>query len=821
MGLSSLDAALTGLRASQQQISVISNNVANVNTAGYTRKILPQNSQAVNGETVGVRTGIIARNVDLNLERDLWTQVSAVGNLEVRQSYLQRIEKFHGPPDAEMSVAAEMARLRDAFSSLADTPEDPFLLAQTVISAENMAQKINDLGKLIMQSRNDAQDEMDSTVTRVNQLLEQIADLNNSVQDNLNIGRSTAQAEDQRDLAIKELAGLMDISFFKRGDGVLVVQTSEGVELASEKPKELYFDPTRLGASSYYPDSAAAIYVVRDGYTGTDPATDNAAINITERNIGGSLGGLIQLRDQDFPKQLAQLDEMAHKMALRFEAQGVQLFTDASGNIPSDNPPDLSTNPPTAVEYVGFSLTIQVNQDILADNTLIQRGTYGDPNVQTGSSEVIRRIIEFTFGDTEYEIAQNTDVNSQVDLVNRAGGADLQTWLGLFTGNSVTSTQPLGQNNLPDPDGVGGNSSIDTLVASALGALDDPNDQFTITFDNGALTPAAAPTTISVDLSAIDAGATTLSAAEEIAAFINNQIALAAPDGRFNPRAEVTPSGQLVIRSNSDITIDASGANGMGQAGLDFLGLQEGTFTSSNHPYFDVQVGDDEPVRITIAPGETHTDLLNKLQAVPNLAAWYDAEGHLQMRPGDDDVLTNPQSFGGDLKITGGPFTTLNASYADTVTASTRASIDDGVNISSALFGTYTMPGGFVQNNSPVSSVRYQSETSVGSGVYTSFRNSGLGPAGNISTGVIGSNRLVDFSQKMVNQHSSELINLESAIADEDSLREILETQLLNDSGVNLDEELSNLVVYQTAFSASARVVSAVDEMFQELLNAF
>ena len=49
MSLGALDAALSGLRVSQQQLNVISNNIANVGTEGYTRKILPQSTQAVEG----------------------------------------------------------------------------------------------------------------------------------------------------------------------------------------------------------------------------------------------------------------------------------------------------------------------------------------------------------------------------------------------------------------------------------------------------------------------------------------------------------------------------------------------------------------------------------------------------------------------------------------------------------------------------------------------------------------------------------------------------------------------------------------------------
>lgn len=813
MGLSSLDAALSGLRVSQQQIAVISNNVSNVNTPGFTRKILPQNSQAINGVTVGVLGGTITRNVDLNLERDLWTQVSAVGSFEVRDAYLSRIESFHGNPDAELSVAAEISRLRDSFSALTDTPEDAFLLSETVNRATLAAQKINDLGNLIMTTRNDAQNELGDTVERVNQLLVQIAELNDNIQDNQNIGRSTAVVEDKRDEAIKELAGLIDISFFQRGDGVLVVQSRQGVELANTTAKKIAFNPLPLGTSSYYPQSVAGLYVVERSFNG-DPTLSNTAINITESDLGGKLGGLLDLRDVDLPRQLAQIDEMAHKLAMRFDAQGLRLFTDSSGNIPPDTPPDPNAGPPaTPVAYVGFSTAIRVNQAVLSDHSLVQKGTYGG-SVQSGSSEVLRRVIEFGFGSINYMQGYNEDSATQVDLVN-TGGADLQSWLGLYSSASVSGARPL--TGFIDPDGPGGQSAIDVLVASAAGALDDPNDQFAITFDQPAMVPPPAPVTITVDLSAVPQ--TGSNAAEDIVNHINNLITLSGPDPRLNPVASVGTNGQIVLRSASNIQIDGSIANGMGQAGLTQLGLLEGSTTTQTDPYFDVQVGNADPVRITIAPGDTSATLLAKLQSVENLAARFNGNV-LELRPGDDDNFIQ-QSFGGDVRIIGGPFTTSGAQYGSPPATGTRAGIDNGVNISSALFGTYAINGGIVTNNSPITSVGYMSETTAGSGVYVNFRETNLGPAANLSTQVVGSTRLIDFSQKMINQQAAELNSIRNSQSDENALREVLQTQLLNESGVNLDEELSNLIVYQTAFSAAARVVRAVDEMFQELLNAF
>lgn len=48
MSFTALNAALSGLRVAQQQLSVISNNVSNASTPGYTRKILPQTTQVIN-----------------------------------------------------------------------------------------------------------------------------------------------------------------------------------------------------------------------------------------------------------------------------------------------------------------------------------------------------------------------------------------------------------------------------------------------------------------------------------------------------------------------------------------------------------------------------------------------------------------------------------------------------------------------------------------------------------------------------------------------------------------------------------------------------
>ena len=797
MGITSLETALSGLKISQQQINVISNNVANVGTEGYTRKILPQSSQVVEGRSIGVLPGIITRNVDLRLERDLWTQISAVNNFDVKANYLGRIDQFHGDPAANVSVAGEVAKLQDGFAALANAPDDQFLLLSAVNQAEDTAHKINDLSNYYTTLRNDVQNDAEVAINAINDLLNQIAELNAQIRFARTSARTTAITEDSRDKAIEEVSELIDISVFSRGDGVLVVQTSEGVELASDIAVELSFRPTPLSSTSSYPDSAAGIFV-------GDPTKINGAIEITTSKLGGKLGGLIDLRDEIFPQKTAQIDELAHKMALRFEAQGLRLFTDASGTVPPDTPPDTSTIPATSVQYVGFAAIMQVNNAIVADNSLLQAGTYGG-SLPSGSNEVIRRVIEYTFGETEYQLAVNSDAATSVDIRAAATGATtLQDWLGLSATNRVTSGLSLSNYaSVADIVTAGG--------TAAFGSGASETDRFIVRFDDPDF--GGGPYDMEIDLRGVAVSG--VSAAQDLVNHIMADPDWAAAVADFGASVSVGVNGELVIESGSDIEIANSPIEPLSNLGFDFIGLAP-LVSQAEDPYFDVSVGNHEAVRITIDPNDTEVELLSKLNAVNGLVAQIDADGFLSMRAGNN--FSDPD-FGGDISIVGGAYTISGASLGGT--AAGRASLDDGVNITQALFGTYQISGAIIEGFSPVTDISYQSETEFGSGDFVAFRSDLLGPDTSVSTGLVSSLTLKDYSQKIISQVSQELALINSRMEDESALQGLLKQQLLDESGVNLDEELGHLIVVQTSYAASARVISVVDEIFQELLNIF
>lgn len=813
MTFTALNAALSGLRVAQQQLSVISNNISNASTPGYTRKILPQTTQVINstGQIIGVQSETIIRKVDLNLERELWTQVSSVSEVSIKATYLDTIEKFHGVTNKEASIAAEIAELKDKFAALSDSPSDGFLLQSTLGQAQYLAGKFNDFGKLLTEMRNDAQDEMVDTVARVNDLLATISNLNSEVKGAANLSRSVAGIEDQRDIAVKELAGLMNITFFTRGDGVMVIQSTTGVQLADERPTEVYFNPSVIGATTTYPSSVSGLYV------GGNPLENPTSVDITTTNVGGKLGGLIDLRDNMLVQYSAQVDELAHKLALRLESQGLRLFTDATGIVPADTPPDLSVDPPIPVAYVGFASVIRVNQDIIDDVTLLQQGTYtSDIQVPNASNEVIRRIIQFGFGDMSHQ-----EINGTTDLNFVGPATDLQSWLGLYSRNNVVGGIDLGSFAQLD-DGLP--STGDLMETLQEFFPNYPNDDsFQITLDEPRL--GLGPVTLTIDLS--DAalnnpiGPGVNDALDQVIAEINAAITAAALPVGLTTTATRNTHGQLVLQSRGNVELGATGfANAMGTAAFGALGFREDTFATED-PYFDIQIGNKDPVRVTIAPGEDINDLIDKLEydpiagtGVPGLYVEYDAlTGFLSLRPGIDDSNGGPL-FGGDFRIVAGPGVTTGAVNP------ALAALPTGVNVASALFGSYSVAGPNVTQSSPIVNVAYRSETFLGSGIFVAFRRDNLGPGADVRTGILTGQNIIDFGQKMINAQAQDIIMNETAMSDEETLRGLLEERLLSESGVNIDEELSMLIVVQTAYAAAARAVSAADEMFDELLNA-
>jgi flagellar hook-associated protein 1 FlgK len=384
MTTSAIDSAISGLSIAQKSLDITSQNIANANTDGYTRKILPQSNIIADGAGVGVRYGEVQRQVDTAVQGDYRTQLSIQSFQTTQTSYLSRVVDLSGSTDSESNISATMNNLYNSFVSLSASPNSTPSQSAVVNAANSLATQLNTFSSQLNTIRNNTQTDLKTQVDTLNTTLQGIAQVNKAIASNTALGRSTADLEDQRDTLVQTVAGMLSVSSYTDGNGVLVLQTTDGHILADTTARQVDFTPTTLSNTTAYPaDSNVSGIILHDSAQGS--------VDLAAGSPGGSIGALLQLRDQTLPSYNAQLDELADKTMQRFNAQGLQLFTAGDGSTPGNNP---ST-------YAGLAGTIKVNSAVVADPTLIQQGTGGGPAIPVGSTAVIDNIINYTFGNTQ------------------------------------------------------------------------------------------------------------------------------------------------------------------------------------------------------------------------------------------------------------------------------------------------------------------------------------------------------------------------------------------------------------------------------------
>lgn len=804
MTIAALNSALSGLRIAQSNINLISNNIANVNTVGYTRKTQQQQALVIDNRGVGVVAQDIQRAVDKFLQREVLDQIGVTSALQTRARYLQQIQEFHGPAENEYAISNQLGKLKDAFQNLANDPGKEYLLNEAFTEATETVDKFHEFSDLLTRLRNDAQNEMDQIVQNINALTEHIANLNQQIKAAFAVNKPIADLEDQRDIAMNELADYIDISYYERSDKTIVVQTQQGSVIADELPRKLHFNPATIGPTMYYPDSVAAIRI-EDPVTGT---------NITDQeNLGGKLGSLTELRDQTLPRYQAQMDEMAYRMAQRFDSQGLRLFSLSNQSIPIDDP---TLDPPNG--YAGFARSIRVNPAVVDDRTLIRSGTTGNV-VAAGSAEVLRKIVDFTFGDIAYQqAAGTTDISGAATArvfgtVNISNLATLDADPNIVPGTSDTFSIQLGAGAAVDIVIGAGDTAADlvnTINASFPGMASLENGKLLLTANDD------------ITIADVNLGAGGMAALGLSAGTVN----LTDSDRLFN---ELNIAGRARIVGDSNI------------AELGALDSSE-YIESGLYDTFQLTVGDFTPVDIVIGAGDTLNDLVTTINtAFPGLA---------QAGPNGNLVLTSTQSIGitnvnlgpnglAELGLSAGTIQPENPSFTlqlgnlppvpiDIAPTDTSTDLLAKINAIDGITATLTTPDGYLQItpdeggdivlvdglNGPLTTMGVQM-SNIG---HTAFKSSSVGPGGTLETNIGSATTLINYVTQAVSQQSQDAANTDTVLTSEITYRDTLSRRLQDESGVNIDEEMAMLVQLQNNYAAAAKAIQVVEEMFAQLM---
>jgi flagellar hook-associated protein 1 FlgK len=298
---SSLYTALTGLQTNQSAMRVLSNNVANVNTPGYTRKIADLQSRVIAGTGAGVELGSVRRYVDDALFSQLRSTTSDFSGLDVRQQFFKRMQDMFGSPGSNSSLGAALSDFSTSVTALTSNPESVSLRLDVITNAQRAAQRFNAMAADTQQLRQEADSQIADAIKIVNGQLAAIDKLNSQIVAAKLRGVETGDLEDQRDQALSKISEQMDVSTYVRENGQMVVFTKSGRTLLDNDPATISHTPAAsLQAAVTYP-------------TGID-GIDVNGVDITGEIGSGKIAALVELRDKTLPNFAAEINQLATQL---------------------------------------------------------------------------------------------------------------------------------------------------------------------------------------------------------------------------------------------------------------------------------------------------------------------------------------------------------------------------------------------------------------------------------------------------------------------------------------------------------------------------
>jgi flagellar hook-associated protein 1 FlgK len=317
----SMQLGSNALRADQIALQVVGQNIANANTPGYLREevqLVPAPTQRVGGLLFGMGVDVqgIVQKVDSFLEERLRGAVSDTSSAQTQKGTYTQLEQLIGAT-GDTDVNTAMTAFFNSISNILNQPEDATVRDAAVLDGGTLAQTIRSLASQVSGVRNDLNGQVQQMAESINGLTGQIASLNvkiAAIQGGDTSGSDAVGLSDQRQVALTNLANLINIRVQDQGDGTVTVYTG-GDYLVNEgvsRPVDVVNESNRGQPAAYL---------------------DIAGINARLDPSGGQLQGLLTSRDDVLGGFLDQLNSFAGTLANEFNkvyssGQGLTGYTD-------------------------------------------------------------------------------------------------------------------------------------------------------------------------------------------------------------------------------------------------------------------------------------------------------------------------------------------------------------------------------------------------------------------------------------------------------------------------------------------------------------
>lgn len=314
--MSLLNIGASGLNAAQIALNLTAQNIANVNTIGYSRQEAMMGSLSGFGRLdngAGVEVTGVRRVTDDYLVAQHWRSRAATGSSYAFHQYINTTEQLLG--SESMNIAKGLDSFFASLSAALDSPETPAQRSQIVSSAGALANRFTQLDESLVTQEKQIDDQLSSTVSQVNSYLSQLAELNVQIGDQAAKGVNTSALEDSREQVVRELSTYMEVRVNRQSDGAFAISLPQGQPLVLG------------GSSSTLALAGDKLSLAFGGQTFEVPKLH-----------GGSLAGVMDYRTTVLRPTREALNQIASKLADEFNAKqsgGVDLNGNGEAGKPT------------------------------------------------------------------------------------------------------------------------------------------------------------------------------------------------------------------------------------------------------------------------------------------------------------------------------------------------------------------------------------------------------------------------------------------------------------------------------------------------------
>jgi flagellar hook-associated protein 1 FlgK len=315
MSLSSaLATAMSGLRANQAALSIVSSNVANAKTPGYVTQSLNQIEIATGDNGASVRVTGVSRELNQFIQTQLRTETSGGAYADQISSVLTQLQSVYGTPGDSGTLETAFSNFTTALQSLSTSSGSPSAQISALTAAQSLARQLNATTQGIQTLRSNAEQDIGISVGQANAAMTQIAQINRQLQGMSSTDPTAATLMDQRDSAINQLSQLMDIRVSTDNTNQATVFTTNGVELVGAQASQLTFNSQgTLNANSQWNSNPAK----SSAGTISIKLANGANIDMIATNSisSGQIAADLTLRDKSLVQAQSQIDQLAASMS--------------------------------------------------------------------------------------------------------------------------------------------------------------------------------------------------------------------------------------------------------------------------------------------------------------------------------------------------------------------------------------------------------------------------------------------------------------------------------------------------------------------------